>query len=481
MMQTNPQTRPSLLLFLLLLFLIAGTAGCVSDWPGSPLYTEPSVKPSTTGPAAADVLSTARVRKRITALEDFLAQESPIQEEQARAARELLNGYRRILGALKTSSGDAIQDEQRISALLFERLVALEERYFQEKPADFPSPGALRILSREKDRIRDAYLSGDHEGVVLACRRLEERYGAGTLSAEMGLLFAASLAETGEVSEAIRVGERILPELQGRPGRVDLHNRLVAWYLESGRPDQAREHYERLVDAVYEDRRILDRADTRLKSAHAAPARQEPATTSPESPEGSSSEVLDELLRRVDALVAQKAFSRAKLLLIRHRLRTPEGPQTEAIDGAMDRLEREEQAFETAKRLEGQDSTPLEQSLEQVHLLLESEKYEEAFQQLDQMEPPEGLSPELQALRDRAVSGIIGKKRNEAARAFLMAKNSSDPDLKKEHLRTAYNLLKTLVDRFPTSPLLPKVQSNLDTVRSEMQQAGIPPEPPGKP
>jgi len=481
MTQNNPQTRHFLLSFLLLLSLVSGTAGCVSEWTGRPLYTEPSAKPSTTGPAAAGALNADRVKKRIAALEAFLAQEAPIPGEQDRTARELLNGYRRILDALKAPSGNALRGQQQISSVLFERLVAMEERYFEEEPSALPSPTELRNLNREKSRIRDAYLSGDHEDVVLACRRLEERYGAETLSTEIRLFLAVSLSKTGEISEAIRVGERALPELQGRAGRVDLHGRLVAWYLESERPEQAREHYERLVDAVYEDRRILDQADRRLRPVQTAPEHLETAIPSPKASGEPSSEALDRLLERVDALVAQKAFRQAKLLLIRHRLRTPEGPQTEALDRAMDRLEREEQAYETAKRLEGQEPTHLEQSLEQVHRLLESEKYEEAFQQLDRMEPPEGLSPELQILRDRAAAGIIGKKRDEAARAFLMAKNTTDPDQKREHLRTAYNLLKTLVDRFPTSPLLPKVQSNLETVREEMQQAGISQEPFGKP
>lgn len=476
MMQKHIQSRPWAHSLLFCLLLAVGTAGCVADWQGRPLLTEPSAKPATTKRVTSGVLDPDRVDERIAALEAFLEQESSLRAARAQAARELLTGYRRILETLNTPSRSAARDGQRISALLFDRLVALEERYFQEGLDHLPSPEALRNLSREKTRIRDAFLSGDHEDVVQTCRRLEEHYGADTLSAEIGLCLAVSLSEIGEVNEAIRVGERILPALEGRPGSVDLRSRLVAWYLESGRTDRAREHVERLVDAVNEDRRLLERAKSQLKP-HQPPWHGQAAESPPVSPGEPSSEDLDEILRKVDALVQQKAFDQAKLLLIRAGIRMPEGPQNEAIERVMKRLEREREAYTAGQRREEREPTLVERSLEEVRRLVESEKYEEAFQHLDRMEPPEGDSPEVQVLRDRAATGIIGKKRDEAAKAFLMAKNSSDPDRKEEHLRTAYHLLKGLVDRFPESPLLPKVQSNLDTVREAMEQAGIPPKP----
>lgn len=482
MMQTHTQTKPFSAFLLLLLFLAMCMAGCAADWPRRPLYTEPTVEPSTAASVPGDALDAARVQKRIADLEDFLSRKAAVPEEQAQAARELLKGYRRVLDALKTSSGNALRDEQKISAQLFETLVALEERSIQEAPTTFPSPGALRNLFREKTRIRDAFLSGDHEDVVRSCRRLEERYGAEILSTELGLLLAVSLAETGEVDEAIREGERVLPLFQGRPGHVDLGSRLVTWYLESGDQEQAREHYERLVDVVNEDRRLLDLAEMTLMPSPADPKSRGAVEESPsKAPNEFSSEYVDELLRRVDALVQQKAFDQAKLLLIRHRIRTPEGPQAEVIDRAMERLEREEHAHAAAPRREGRDRILQQESLEEVRRLVESEKFEEACRQMERMGTSEEPSPELQVLRDRAAAGIIGKKRDEAARAFLMAKNSSDPNIKKEHLRTAYHILRNLVDRFPTSPLLPKVQRNLDTVRAEMRQAGIPPESPETP
>lgn len=479
-MQTHLRTRHLVFPFLLLLFLATGTGGCsFTDWSRRPVRTGPSPESPPSDAVSVPELDPARVEARITALEDFLAQKAPDQGEKAEAARELLDGYRGILDALEGSSGKETPDDHLICAMLFERLEALEKLFFQKDLAKGPSADALRRLSHERDRIRNTYLSGDHDDVVEACQQLEKRYGGEAFSPDIAFLHAVSLAETGKVREAIRVGERILPALQGRPGWVDLGSRLVTWYLESGDQEQAREHYEKLVDAVNEDRRLLDLAEMTLMPTQADPKSRGAVEETPsEAPDEFSSEYVDELLRRVDALVQQKAFDQAKLLLIRHRIRTPEGPQANTLDQAMARLEREEQSCATAPR-EGEHEPILfpEQSLDEVRQLVESDQHEAALQQLDRMQASEVQHPELQSLRDRAAAGIISKKRDEAAKAFLKARNTSDSNLKKEHLRNAYHILKALVDRFPTSPLLPKVQSNLETVRTEMRQAGIPQEP----
>jgi outer membrane protein assembly factor BamD (BamD/ComL family) len=84
---------------------------------------------------------------------------------------------------------------------------------------------------------------------------------------------------------------------------------------------------------------------------------------------------------------------------------------------------------------------------------------------LDELPPTDA---EVKELKDRAVEKIINRERNKAARLFLAASKSKDPAKKQELLTSSYNVLKAVADKFPSSPLTPKLQNHMNQVTKEL-------------
>jgi hypothetical protein len=411
-------------------------------------------------------------------LESLLRAEGPLDEIRRREAEALLDGYRRVLRMLRSPN---TQDDSRAAAVLFDRLGSLEARFFEPAVPDGSVKAALSFLSEKRKRIRDAYLAGNHPAVIRACTDFEEAYGTDALTPDTGLLFAVALAEAGRTAEAIRVGERILPRLEGRPGVVELRRRMVSWHLEAGNPRQARAQQEKLVDDVMERRRHLAEAEEALGTARPpkppgpseAAAAESPALSGP----------LADLLHRVDALVRRKDYDQARLLLIRQRIRYPEGPGVEVIDRALEQVDRAEAADpDRSSASVGPSTEAPDRDLEEVRRRMEAEDFEGALDSLARLEEAGGeLGPEVATLREEAASRFIQERREAAARRFLMARNAQNPEEKTSHLRTSHRILKGLLERFPDAHLAPRIRSNLETVVEEMERLGVSPRGGGSP
>jgi len=67
-----------------------------------------------------------------------------------------------------------------------------------------------------------------------------------------------------------------------------------------------------------------------------------------------------------------------------------------------------------------------------------------------------------------AVEKIINRERNKAAKLFLTARNTKDPAKKEELLNSSYNILRSVADKYPASPLIPKVQDHINQVTKEL-------------
>ena len=107
--------------------------------------------------------------------------------------------------------------------------------------------------------------------------------------------------------------------------------------------------------------------------------------------------------------------------------------------------------------------------------LVEDVKYEEAISRLEEMQREGTASPDSRELKETAIEKLINRERNKAAKLFLMAKGTSDRAKKKELLSSSYNILKVLIDKYPSSPLISKINDNMNRIREEMElQKGRP-------
>jgi hypothetical protein len=103
--------------------------------------------------------------------------------------------------------------------------------------------------------------------------------------------------------------------------------------------------------------------------------------------------------------------------------------------------------------------------------LLEQEKYKEAINRLNTAEKS-AVDPNeenLARLKEDAVSGLINRERNRAARFFLDSKKLEDPVQKREALFIARDILTDLMLGYPNSSELSKVRQNLKVVEQALE------------
>ena len=76
-------------------------------------------------------------------------------------------------------------------------------------------------------------------------------------------------------------------------------------------------------------------------------------------------------------------------------------------------------------------------------------------------------------LKEQTIEGLVNRERNRAAKIYLEAKKSWDPANKEKLLRQSYEILKVLIDKYPSSNLNEKLKSHLKTVGDELNKLGV--------
>jgi len=105
--------------------------------------------------------------------------------------------------------------------------------------------------------------------------------------------------------------------------------------------------------------------------------------------------------------------------------------------------------------------------------MIEEERFEEALEILQSIENAEGDRETISThreLRGQAIERLINRERNRAAKFFLMAKNTKDPSKKQEWFTSSYKIISTLMDSYPSSPLMGRLESNLKEVEKELEK-----------
>lgn len=449
---------------LLLMFFLVYASGCAAPPKRKvTLAPKPDVRAQT-----APLLSTHTIDKKISFLDGMLAKED-LSKEDRRIATDLLATYkltRKLAPARLTT-----KEYQNLIRSLFKSLTLMDERYFEEKKTTLDYSRAVTLFVSKRDEIINLYLKGDFNAVIKRSLELKEIFGSDALTTEIGLLFALSLAKEGNLEQAIDIGEGIASELDQLPDIIQLRSRIAQWQLKLGRKGKAVHTYEKLTDNQDERMALIQKLNGQINRA----MKYDKTDISGFPPPKPGTDVsvrqadynMDQLLKEVSSLVRKHAYSEARILLLRERIKIEEGPESEIIDRELARIEQREEEFEEQKRIR---DAYLQQTLDGAKRLIEEEKFEEAVKKLDEIKDAQDVTAESAALRERAVENHINQERNRAAEIFLAAKKTKDPSKKEELLKSSYEILNTLIDKYPSSPLNQKLKSHIAIVEREINR-----------
>ncbi|MFC1869134.1 hypothetical protein ACFL0H_13530 [Thermodesulfobacteriota bacterium] len=403
--------------------------------------------------------------KKIYIIEKLL-EKKEINGEDREIAVSLLSDYRKIRSVTRDSMSN--DDYREIIDILFLNLNRLDQRYLIDKAGlDHQNYSkAINIFSFNRRKILDSYMSGDYLGVINGCIELETEFGPDSLTPEIGLLFAVSLAKKDMMKEAISIGERIVRELEGKPGLIHLKANIIEWQLDMGNRKKALQIFEKMIDNIDEREAIFNKTKQRMNQGEAKiPRRSEVVSDYYSREETPSPEPgrIEDLLNQVAKLVKEETFTDAKLLLIKWRLKTEEGDEIETIDQALKSVELAEEKYKEGLSNE-------KKSIESAMKLIEEENFVDAITRLEVLENDQENGPEAKRLKNLAIEELINHERNRAAKIFLMAKKAGDLEKKEELLLSSYNILENLIEKYPSSTLINKLNSNLLKVRNELEK-----------
>ena len=424
---------------------------------------EPTLPPSTTS-----AISMKDLEQRTVRLKNLHLQES-ISDKDRKIASGLLSAYESIRAMLNV--GDLSAQELEKLGSVYKDLTDIETLYFSDGVDEQVSPKeAMAGFVTARKQIFEDYLFGDYQRVIDRCVALEADYGKAALTTEVGLLFSLSLGKRGYYQQALEVGEGLIPKLKGFPDIIALESQILVWHLELGQREKALATLDSLIDNLGERQAQFRGAQTMLTldgemsifDAHGA----EP-TTPPlphlEVTEGS----LEAVLQDVDHLVRARHFNEATELLVTYRAHLPEGPDMDRIDQAIQAvaLAEEEHIRENYDKVQQRQAL-----LEEARHLIEEENYEMALAMIDDLQTEGEMTPEAESLKALATEKHINFERSQAAKMFLLARNTNDAGQKRELLHSSRQILRDLIEKYPSSPLIERVISHLEKVDREIEK-----------
>jgi hypothetical protein len=403
-------------------------------------------------PVQTDGKPAATVRKIVRERIDFLElvlESRNTSPKQKRIAERLLASYRTIESY---SDNSTLPDSGKIGPVLLNSLELLEREYFLSHPKEAQEPSSsLELLEKKEHRILELYASKDFDAVIEQCLQFRSLFGRQALTPRIGLVFALSLGEKGRLREALRVGEGIAGYLEKKPDLIELQLAISRWNLKLGRDAAARQTYADMSTR-------LKRHNTR---AEVLSAEISPITTPVPDRE------ITRTLERVDRLILEKSFARARDLLEAASSRAQQESSIRAIEAAYHALESAENEYlenkiaAIARKKEG---------LQSARKLLEQEKFEQAIKEIELLEADQAATAELMQLKRLAIERLINRERNRAAKLFLLAKKTRNHAEKINYLQSSLKVLKSIYNKYPASGLNHKVKSHIEQVSEELAE-----------
>ncbi len=392
--------------------------------------------------------------KRISSLEDIQYAQG-VSEYDKKIASELL----RVYESLKEVSTDQLTEDDYRSTIydLFLYLNLMDQNYFSQKLGMSHYSEAVTNFAQKRNDILDTYLTGDYRGVVDQCLELKKDFGPDAQTPEISVLFALSLAKEGILEEAIIIGDEITYELEACPDLIYLSIRMAEWQLRLGHEEKALRIYDKLMNDLDVKEALVKGLNKIIvrESGSLIPIGEGPVVLGP----------LDELPKEVDALVRSQAFDEARNLIIRYGIMAEEAAEFKIINQALKDVKSAKEQFE-AKEIS--NNLFEQETLESVKKLIDEEDYQEALVKFEELRQAQVLSAESEELKEQIIKKYINSERNRAARIFLSATKARDPIQKKEYLHSSLDILNTLIDKYPSSPLNRKLKSHQKRVTEEL-------------
>jgi len=409
--------------------------------------------------------------QKVALLEDRL-EDKDISEKDKALASKLLTTYKTLK---KLSAYDLTEKEYReVIQRLFENLTLLDENLMvKEKTGAKDIVKAMMDFSKKRREILDSYLTEDYRGVINRSMALKSISGSDALTREIGLVYALSLAKEGLVEEAVSVGEGVVNQSEATPGLTDLRIKMAEWKLRLGQQERASSIYTGLKDKADKNETALALLHKKILAGK-SPVTRAPVMTEKEGVPGGAAVQMQQLFQKVDRLIQEQKFEKARELLSFRRsellLEIAPVRAIETVDRALKEVDLAEEGHLQEKISKLSKDFRKRETMELAMKLLEEEKFEEAISTLDSLDSEQKESPGAKRLNALAVEMLINRERNRAAKIFLQAKKTHDPTKKKEYLLSSYNILKVIVDKYPSSPLILKVKSHIEVVRKELDK-----------
>ncbi|MCU0597085.1 MAG: hypothetical protein MUC98_16715 [Desulfobacterota bacterium] len=465
------KNRPGIRFTLAICFLLTLTAACQPAIQKERVSAKQDLSsPPVVSPEAMD--------RRILHLSRVLETQD-LSKEDRELAQDLLASYRGLKTASQT--GSLKQNAIPMLNMLLRNLDQMEDRYFTKQPTpSILSSEGVRQLAVKRKKILEDFSTGRDQAVIDGIVELEKTFGAESVTPDLSLLFALSLGKKGTFTTALSVGQDAAAQIEGKPDLLQLRSQMIEWQLALGNEKEAKELYERLQRKLKEREVLVKTLEQKVSPDGSRIAPPETAASRGEPTRADLDRELKEALAKAENSAQIGDFERAKFLLFQQRIRFEEGPEAEGIDRALQAVEAaEEKARQQTKpevaakepsssaelQKELQKEAEKQDTLKLAQGLIRSEKYEEALVKLDELP---GSDPEVKELKTVVVEKIVNRERNKAAKLFLTARNTKEPAKKEELLNASYAVLKAVVDKYPTSPLIPKVQDHMNQVGKEL-------------
>ena len=455
------------------LFLLLLTGACQPALQREPIRASQDLSPS-------PLLSLEALDARIQYL-NRLMETQDLSKEDRQLAQDLLASYRGLKTAAQT--GSLKQNYAPMIHILLRNLEHMEDRYFTTRKGkdQWLSPEGVREIALKRKKILEAFSAGNDQAVIDGVLQLEKDVGPECLTPDLTLPLAVSLGKKGTFTTALSLAEEVSRQLEGKPDLLQLRAQMIEWQLALGNEREAKALYEKLKLKLAERGALVKGLEQRLALETSRETSPDSTAFKEDALRAETERELREALAKADEMVQKGDFGRAKFILFQQRIRFESGPETERIDEALKSVETAEEKAQQQGKTDAAAKEPFsgdsqmeirrqeerQDSLRVALNLIRSDKYEEALLKLDELPASD---PEVQELKNAAVEKIINRERNKAAKIFLAARNTKDPAKKEALLTSCYNVLKAVTEKYPSSPLIPKVQEHINQVIKELMK-----------